>query len=56
MYYGALKNYFTNTQGMDSNAAHIMANQNLTANNAYGLGYNVYNVPTGQYMIGEMVN
>ena len=53
MYYGALKNYFTNTQGMDSNAAHIMANQNLTANNAYGLGYNVYNVPTGQYMIGE---
>ena len=53
MYYGALKNYFTNTQGMDSYTAHVMANQNLTANNAYGLGYNVYSVPTGQYMIGE---
>ena len=52
MYYGALKNYFTNTQGMDSHTAHVMANQNLTANNAYGLGYNVYSVPTGQYMIG----
>lgn len=53
MYYGALKNYFTNTQGMDSYTAHVMANQNLTANNAYGLGYNVYSVPVGQYMIGE---
>lgn len=53
MYYGALKNYFTNAQGMNSYAAHVMANQNLTANNAYGLGYNVYSVPSGQYMIGE---
>jgi len=53
MYYGALKNYFINTQGMDSYTAHVMANQNLTANNAYGLGYNVYSVPAGQYMIGE---
>ena len=53
MYYGALKNYFVNTQGMSSHAAHVMANQNLTANNDYGLGYNVYTVPVGQYMIGE---
>lgn len=52
MWYGALKNYFVNTQKMSENAAHIMANENLTTNNSYGLGYNVYNVPNGQYMIG----
>ena len=52
MWYGALKNYFVNAQGMSDAQAHAMANQNLTTNNAYGLGYNVYNVPDGQYMIG----
>lgn len=53
MYYGALKSYFMNSQGMSAAEAHAMANNNLTANNDYGLGYNVYNVPAGQYMIGE---
>ena len=52
MWYGALKNYFVNAQGYSANQAHVLANQNLTANNAYGLGYNVYTIPDGQYMIG----
>ena len=52
VYYGALKNYFMNAQGMSASQAHLMANNNLTAVNDYGLGYNVYNVPAGQYMIG----
>lgn len=52
MWHGALKNYFTNAQKMSESAAHIMANNNLTENNSYGLGYNVYSVPEGQYMIG----
>ena len=53
MWYGALKNYFANAQGMNATNAHIMANNNLTAANSYGLGYNVYSVPAGQFMIGE---
>ena len=53
MYYGALKNYFMNAQDMTASQAHLMANNNLTANNDYGLGYNVFTVPAGQYMIGE---
>ncbi len=52
MWYGALKNYFVNTQGYSDMQAHNMANQHLTTTDAYGLGYNVYNVPEGQYMIG----
>lgn len=52
MYYGALKSYFQNAQGMSASDAHIAANNNLTLNNDYGLGYNVYSVPNGQYMIG----
>ena len=53
MWYGALKNYFVNAQGMNATNAHIMANNNLTTANSYGLGYNVYSVPAGQFMIGE---
>ncbi len=52
MWYGALKSYFVNAQNMTDAAAHLAANQNLTANNAYGLGYNVYSVPVGQSLIG----
>ena len=52
MYYGALKNYFLD-QGESAVEAHLSANKNLTNTGDYGLGYNVYSVPTGQYMIGE---
>ena len=51
-YYQALKNYYVNAKGNSEEQAYILANQNLTANNSVGLGYNVYNVPQGQYMIG----
>ena len=51
-YFQALNNYFINAKGNTPEQAYILANQNLTANNSLGLGYNVYNVPEGQYMIG----
>ncbi len=38
---------------MDANKAWKWANQNMTSSNEYGLGYNVYTVPEGQYMIGQ---
>lgn len=53
MHYGALKNYYMDKQGMDAASAHINANNQLTASGDYGLGYNVYSVPTGQTLIGE---
>lgn len=53
MHYGALKNYYMNAQNMNATTAHINANNQLTASGDYGLGYNVYNVPTGQTLIGE---
>ena len=63
-YYGALYNYAQLPVEMNANnenigglgytaaQAHIFANQNLTENNAYGLGYNVMTVPAGQFLIG----
>ena len=38
--------------GYGADQAYIWANNNLTADNAYGLGYNVYTMPAGQYLIG----
>ena len=52
MYYGALKGYFVNTLGMDDASAHAQVNNVMTGNGSYGLGYNVYNVPEGQFLIG----
>lgn len=57
MYFGALKNYFANPTEMGglgySQAQAIqLANQNMFGNGDYGLGYNVYTVPEGQYVIG----
>ncbi len=52
MYYGALKGYYVNTLGYSEAAAHVATNSNMTGNGSYGLGYNVYNVPEGQYLIG----
>ena len=53
MHYSALKNYFMNEHRFDASAAHIQANNVLTASGEGGLGYNVYNVPTGQTLIGS---
>ena len=55
VYYGSLKNYFMG-QGMSAAEAHIQAASNMVdpnSNNSYTLGYNVYNVPAGQYLIGS---
>ena len=51
MYYGALKNYYLG-QGQSEAAAHASANTNMLGSGDYGLGYNVYTVPEGQYLIG----
>jgi TonB-linked SusC/RagA family outer membrane protein len=51
-YYKALKNYAV-SKGYSDADAHVFANTNLTSSNAYGLGYNVYSVPEGQYLIGD---
>jgi TonB-linked SusC/RagA family outer membrane protein len=54
MYYGALKNYFVNTMSYTPDDAHALANRYMTSTGTdYGLGYNVYNVPQGQYLIGS---
>ncbi len=68
-YYGALYNYARwekimkpNNSGGEDNVgglglnnhdAYVWANQHLTQNDAYGLGYNVMTVPQGQYLVGE---
>ena len=52
MYYGALKGYYMNTLGIGEAAAHVQANTAMVGNGSYGLGYNVYNVPEGQFLIG----
>ena len=52
MWYQALNNYAKNTWNYSDLQAMQFANNNLTGNNSYGLGYNVYTVPDGQYLIG----
>ena len=52
MYFGALKGYFVNSLGYSEAAAHVQANNAITGTGSYGLGYNVYNVPEGQFLIG----
>lgn len=68
-YYGALYNFarareewVTNSDGQQENhgglgygaqEAYVWANENMCADNSYGLGYNVYTVPQGQYLIGQ---
>lgn len=52
MHYGAMKNYYMNQMGMSDQAAWIEANNNLFGSNG-GLGYNVYTIPEGQYLIGQ---
>ena len=52
MYYGALRSYYVNELGMGEAAAHAQANAAMLSGTDYGLGYNVYNIPEGQYLIG----
>lgn len=54
MHYGALYNYAKNIYGYTDERAYQFANQNLIGSNtnSYGLAYNVFSVPNGQYMIG----
>ncbi len=52
-HYTALNNYYLNN-GMSANDAWITANQNIAGDQGNGgLGYNVYTVPAGQYLIGQ---
>lgn len=51
MYYGALKSYFLG-RGQSESAAHVNANNNMIGGGDYGLGYNAYTIPDGQYLIG----
>lgn len=54
MYYQGLYNYAANQLGKDATGAWQWANANLVDNTGgFGLGYNVYNVPAGQTMIGK---
>ena len=52
MHYGAMKNYYMNQMNMSDQAAWIEANNNLFGSNG-GLGYNVFTVPEGRYLIGQ---
>jgi TonB-linked SusC/RagA family outer membrane protein len=49
-HYNALYNYYKNATS--SKNPYLDAVNGLTSNSTGGLGYNVYNVPAGQYLIG----
>lgn len=50
-HYNALYNYAYLDQHKSKGDAHLWANENLISG-SYGLGYQVYSVPEGQYFIG----
>jgi len=50
-YFGGLKNYYMNAEGLSEFEANQAANAALTSSDM-GLSYNVYDVPFGQYLIG----
>lgn len=53
MHYGALKDYYV-SQGLTAEAAWQRANSNLCGDQGNGgLGYNIFTVPDGQYLIGQ---
>ncbi|MCD8296066.1 MAG: TonB-dependent receptor [Prevotella sp.] len=52
MYYQNLYNYATNTLGYSGSDAYKWTNNNMIDNASYGLQYNVFTVPEGQYLIG----
>ena len=52
--YKSLYNYYTNGKGMSAYAAHVAANNAIGGSSEKGgLGYICYNVPEGQYLIGD---
>ena len=51
MYYSALKNNFLGL-GLSPEEAHAKANNDMLGSGDYGLGYNVYTIPEGQFLIG----
>lgn len=51
-YFKSLQNYLINEQSYSPAQAYIIANNEMTGTGDYGLGYNVYTVPEGQYLIG----
>ncbi|MBQ4631917.1 MAG: TonB-dependent receptor [Prevotella sp.] len=52
MWYLALNNYAKDKLGYADAQAYVWANKNVVDNTTFGLGYNVYDVPEGQYLIG----
>ena len=50
-YYKALKNYAMTNNGLSEGEAHVWANKNLISGD-FGLQYNPYTIPAGEYMIG----
>ena len=52
MWYAGLSRYAQNMFGYTPDQAAKFANENLTNASNYGLGYNVYTVPQGEYLIG----
>ena len=52
LWYQALNNYAKNQMGYNDEQAWNYANSNLIYNQELGLGYNVYSIPDGQYLIG----
>ena len=52
MYHSALSKYFVNSMYYTPQQAYIEANNAMLGTGDYGLGYNVYNIPDGQFLIG----
>ncbi len=53
MQYSALRDYYM-SNGMDANTAWQTANANLCGDSGSGgVGYSIYTVPTGQFLIGQ---
>ncbi|MCI6551560.1 MAG: TonB-dependent receptor [Prevotella sp.] len=53
MWYKGLYNYAVDKRGNTSYQAFVYANQKLTSNDNEGLGYNVYNLPGNEFLIGQ---
>ena len=54
MHYAALKNYYMNSKGMSAEDAWRTASTNVGGKSDNGgLGYNIWTVPDGQYLIGS---
>lgn len=53
MWYKGLYNYAMDKLGYSADNALVFANEKLTGNDAYGLGYNIYTVPQHELLIGR---